>query len=347
MSWTLDTDYIDPVTLTGVAREALADLQINRFTLARWLPNVNIDDINFEYTKGGAGLSEAAVYRSWDAESRIARREGLSKVMGELPPMSEKIPLNEYDGLRLRRLDSGDALVPFVARDALKLANNMGARIELARGEALVNGSVVINENGVQQTISFGRSISHEVTAAILWSAHSTAVPIDDLEAWVQTYSDTNGQLPGRILMPRAVLANLRQCEQIRGQVFPLAANAPVVNIEQVNMVLDSMSLPPVELYDAQVKVDGVSTRITPTDKIVLLPEPGAPSSAQPTELGGTLLGTTAESLEPDYGLVGDQPGIVAATYKTRDPIRLWTHAAMVGIPILREPDLTFTAEVL
>jgi len=347
MTWVLDTEYIDPTGLTGVMREALADLQINRFTLSRWLPNVEIDDINFEFMKGGAGLAEAAVYRSWDAESTIARREGLSKVMGELPPISEKIPLNEYDRLRLRKLPSGDEMVPFIARDAAKLAANIGARFELARGEALVNGSISIAENGVVQTVSFGRDANHSVLAAILWSAHSTAKPIDDLEAWVQTYIDTNGVAPARILMPRTVLANLRQCDQIRDQVFPLATAAPVVNTQQVNTVLDSMNLPSIELYDAQVKVDGASRRITPTDKIVLLPAPGPPSAATPTDLGATLLGTTAEALEPDYQLVGDQAGIVAATYKSRDPIRLWTHAAAVGLPILREPNLTLTAEVL
>lgn len=347
MSWTLDTEFIEPTALTAVIREALADLQINRFTLSRWLPNVEIDDIVFDFTTGGGGLAEASVYRSWDAESRIGRREGLSKVMGELPPISEKIVLNEYDRLRLRKLDNPDAL-PFLVRDAERLATNIAARFEVARGQALVNGSVPVDE--LQQTISFGRSGSHSVVAATLWSDHTNATPIDDLESWVQTYVDTNGQAPGITLMSRQVVQNMRQCTQMIRQVFPLAPTgvSPMISRDQLNAVLESMDLPPIEIYDAQVKVDGSTTRITPSNSLALLPPPGATDATAPTDLGATLLGTTAESQEPEYGLApGEQAGIVAGMWKTKDPVRLWSHAAAIGIPIVREPNLTFKAQVL
>ncbi len=347
MSWVLDTEFIEPAQLTGLIRAALADQQVNRFTLSRWLPNVAVDDINFEFLKGGGGLAEAASYRAWDTESKIGRREGLSKVMGELPPISEKIPLNEYDRLRLRQLTRDDAL-PFIARDAARLARNIGARFEVARGAALVNASVPITE--LKQTIDFGRTGGHSVTAAVLWSVHATATPLTDLQSWVQTYEDTNGETPGVILMPKAVLQHMTQCDQVIRQVYPLApaGTAPMATNDQVNGVLSSLGLPEIELYDARVKVDGASTRITPANAIALLPEPGATTAGQPTDLGATLLGTTAESLEEDYALQGgDQPGVVAGMWKTKDPVRLWTHAAAVGIPVLREPNLTFKAQVL
>ncbi|MCX4606986.1 major capsid protein [Streptomyces mirabilis] len=349
MSWTLDTEFIEPTELTGLIRAALADLQTNRFTLSRWLPNVEIDDLAYEFTKGGGGLAETASYRSWDAESKIGRREGLAKVMGELPPISEKIPLNEYDRLRLRKLNTNDdRVLALIARDAQRLARNIGARFELVRGQALVNATAPITE--LQQTVDFGRIGAHSVIAAVLWSNHATATPISDLESWVQTYIDTNGVAPAVVLMPKGVLMHLRQCDQVIRQVFPLAPTgiAPMVSVDQVNTVLESMGLPPIELYDAQVKVDGVSTRITPANSIALLPAPGATTASQPTDLGATLLGTTAEALEAEYSLVAsEQPGVVAATYKSKDPIRLWTHAAAVGMPILREPNLTFKAQVI
>lgn len=347
MSWTLDTEFIRPTELTGVIREALADQQVNRFTLSRWLPNVEIDDIAFDFIRGGGGLAEASVYRSWDAESKIGRREGVEKVMGELPPISEKIPLNEYDRLRLRKVDR-DEVLPFIARDTERLARNIGARFELARGQALVNAQVPVAE--LQQTVSFGRSGAHSVVAATLWSDHANATPITDLESWTQTYIDTNGMAPAVALMSRQIVQNMRMCEEVVRQVFPLApaGTAPMVSVDQLRAVLESMGLPPIELYDAQVKVDGVSTRITPANALVLLPEPGPTDATAPTDLGATLLGTTAEALEPEYELVpGEQAGIVAGAWKTKDPIRLWTHAAAIGLPILREPNLTFKAQVL
>lgn len=347
MSWTLDTEFIEPTELTGLIRAALADLQVNKFTLSRWLPNVEVDDIAYEFVRGGGGLSESASYRSWDAESKIGRREGLGKVMGELPPISEKMLLNEYDRLRLRKLTRDDAL-PFIARDAQRLATNIAARFERGRGQALVNAQAPIPE--LKQTVDFGRSPEHSVVAAVLWSDHANATPIDDLESWVQTYSDTNGSAPAVILMSRQVLQNLRQCEQVQRLAFPLApaGQTPLISADQVSTVIEGMRLPPIEVYDAQVRVEGTATRTTPGNALVLLSEPGATTAAQPTDLGATLLGTTAEALEAEYELTGgDQPGIVSATYKSKDPIRLWTHAAAIGLPILREPNLTFKAQVL
>ncbi|WP_431784333.1 major capsid protein [Streptomyces chumphonensis] len=351
MAWVLDTEYIEPEELTAVTRRALAEQQVNAFTLGRWLPNVVIDDITFQYTKGGTGgLAEASVYRSWDAESRIGRREGVSQVMGELPPISEAIPLNEYDRLRLRNLDDADPVRRAIAQDAYRIATNIAARFEVGKGEAIANAQFTINENGVNLApVEFGRDPSHSVTAAVLWSDHANAVPLDDLESWVQTYIDTNGRPPARMLMPRTVLSHLRQCDQVVRQVYPLApsGSSPMVSVEQLNTVLESLDLPSIELNDARVSVDGTPTRIMPVDALVFVPDPGPTDAAQPTGLGGFLLGTTAESLESEYAGVDGRAGVVAATWKTKNPVRLWTHAAAVGMPVVREPNLTFKAVVV
>lgn len=351
MAWVLDTEYIEPEELTAVIRASLAEQQVNRFTLGRWLPNVAIDDITFRFSKGGTGgLAEASVYRSWDTESRIGRREGVAQVMGELPPISEKIPLNEYDSLRIRSLDSSDPMRRAIARDAYRLATNIAARFELGKGEALANAQFTINENNVQLApVAFGRKPEHSVTAAVLWSDHANARPLDDLEAWTQVYVDTNGTPPDRALMPRTVLAHMRQCDQVVRQVYPLApsGSAPMVSVEQLNTVLSGLDLPAVELNDARVSVDGVATRVMPADALVFVPAPGPTDAAQPNDLGGFLLGTTAESLEPEYSSVAERAGVVAATWKTKDPVRLWTHAAAVGMPVVREPNWTLKAVVI
>src|SRR5690606_72511 len=345
MAWVLDTDYIEPEELTAVIRASLAEQQINAFTLGRWLPNVTIDDITFQFNKGGTGgLAEASVYRSWDAESRIARREGVAQVMGELPPISEAIPLNEYDRLRIRNLDDNDPVRRAIARDAYRLASSIAAPFEVGKGEALANATFTINENGVNlPPVDFGRKPEHSVTAAVLWSDHANARPLDDLEAWVQAYVDTNGNPPERALMPRTVLSNLRQCDQVVRQVYPLApsGSSPMVSVEQLNAVLSSLDLPQIELNDARVSVDGTPTRVMPADALVFVPAPGPTDAASPNDLGGFLLGTTAEALEPEYSAVDGRAGVVAATWKTKNPVRLWTHAAAVGMPVVREPNLT------
>lgn len=342
-------EFVDPVTLTGLIREALFDLQENQYTLSRWLPNVPVDDIEYEFTKGGLGLPEVSTYRAWDAESPIARREGFGRERGNIPPMSEKIPLNEYDRLRIRGIRDGE-LLPFIARDAERLARNLGARIELARADALVNGSVSINENGLIQHVDYGRRPGNgNKVAAVAWTDRANSTPIDDLLGWCEDYANVNGVRPGRIVLSTARRADLRMSAQVRGFAYPGIATPPsMVTNDVADAILGGFDLPPIEVYDASVKVNGAVTRLLPTANVLLLPAPGATAGGLPvaTDTGATFLGVTAESLEPEYGLEGDQPGIVAAQWRTKDPIRLWTHAACVPLPVLVNPDLTYSVEV-
>lgn len=347
MSFLLNDEIIAPAMLTGYVRTALFDYQRNQYTLSRWLPNVVIDDVQYEFMKGQQGLADAAVYRSFDTESRIGKRESLNKVMGELPPISQKMVLNEYDRIRLRKL-TDEQVMPFVTRDAQRLTRNIAARFEIARADAIFNGKVTINENGVNQVIDFNRSGSQSVVAAILWTDSENATPLDDLDAWTQAQLDKNGVLPGAILISRQDWATFRRTKQVRSQAFPSASAATqVATAEQTRLMLDSLDLPPMYVYDERVQVNGVTQRVTPAGKIALLPAPGDPNAASATDLGATVMGTTVEAMEGEYGLQpGEQPGIVAAMYKSTDPSRLWTHAVAIGVPIVGEPDHTFIAQV-
>lgn len=57
--------------------------------------------------------------------------------------------------------------------------------------------------------------------------------------------------------------------------------------------------------------------------------------------------GRTLESQEPEYGIeAGDQPGIVAGSYKEHDPVSTWVKATAIGMPVLANPDLSFVADV-
>ncbi|MGI5153511.1 major capsid protein, partial [Plantactinospora sp. CA-294935] len=338
------TDYITPAELTGYVREALADLDRNRFTLSQWLPRRAIDDLQYRYTRGGEGLTEAATVRAYDAESPIGSRPGLTRVTGELPPISRKIRLGEYERLRQRRDEAG--IRNAILSDAERMARAVAARLELFRGEALYRGSLVISENGVVATVDFGRSGSHTVAPAVLWSVVATATPLADLITWRDTYIATNGEAPGAILTSTTVLGYLLRNAEMRQLAATVAGTPSIVSQATVNAVFAAYGLPPIYIYDAQVRVGTTATRVIPADRVILLPAPGSPDNPEGTDLGATLLGTTAESLEPEYGLSGVEPGIVAGSYSTKDPVAVWTKAAAIGLPIMANPDLTLAADV-
>lgn len=334
----ITNEYILPAELTGYVRGALADLNRNQFTLSQHLNDQVIDDLDYRLSRGGQGLADAGVFRSYDTEAPIISRPGISRISGELPPLSAKLRLDEYSRLRQRKLDN--QIQSQILNDAERLTRGLAARMELARGDALVNGTVTISENGVSATVDFGRNAAHSVTTATLWSAGG-ADPLADLRTWRDTYVDNTGDEPGVILTSRKVLANLMQNAAVRNLVFPGSNQPSVVTESAVNQVLQAFSLPPITTYDARVNVGGSATRVIPDNRVILLPQ-------GQSQLGSTLWGTTAEALDPDFGIDSTQaPGIVAGSYSTKDPVALWTKASAIGIPVLANPDLSFVATVL
>jgi hypothetical protein len=342
----LNADYIEPVELTGYVRDFVADLPDNQFQLARWLPRRQIDDLEYRFTRGGEGLIEAATFRAYDAESPIGNRPGLTRVSGELPPISRKIRLGEYDRLRARSANAA-TIRDSILSDAERMSRAVEARLELARGDALVNGSVTISENGVVATISFGRSGSHTVAPGVLWSTIATATVLADLLSWQQTYITSNGEAPGSMVMSTTVLTYMLRNAEIRALVGSTLGAPSRVSQEQLRGILDDHGLPPWYIVDEQINVNGTPTRPIPIDKFLFLPAPVDPNDENGTQLGATLHGTTAESLEADYGLTdSERPGIVAGAYRTDDPIAIWTKAAAIAVPVEANPNLSFMADV-
>jgi hypothetical protein len=335
----LSSDYVAPAELTGYARGALADLAVNAFRLSDYLPDRLIDDLDYRFYTGGEGLAEAATFRSYDAESPIGARPGIQRVSGELPPISRKIRLGEYDRLRMRNATGG--ILDALYSDAERMVRSVGARMELARGDALVNGRVSIAENGVQAQVDFGRTANHTVAAATVWSDTVNSKPLTDLLAWVDRYVATNGERPGRMLISSATLAYLLRNAEFRALASNVVAGTPnLVSQDAIRATLGAYGLPDFVVNDEQVRVNGAAVRVIPANRVVFLP-------ANPDDLGATLWGTTAEALEPDFGITdGDGPGVVAGVYTTKDPVAVWTKAAAIGLPILANPDLTLSATV-
>jgi hypothetical protein len=333
-------DLITPAELTGYARAALADRPVNALQLSTILPHRQVNDLNYRFTKGGGGLAAAASFRAYDAEPRFGKREGLARVSGELPAIGQQYVLGEYDSLRLR--SASQEIRDLLLRDAARIARAIDTRFEFARAQALVEGKVDLNEDGVVASVDFGRSAAHSVAPGVLWSNLASSTPIDDLQAWRDVYIATNGQAPGRIQTSTRVRSLLARNAQVRSMVLPVGSTVTQIRQSDLDTVLLDFGLPPLEVFDA-VAVDqtGVTRRVIADDKLLYLPPNGV-------ELGATLWGTTLEAQEAQYGIApADHPGIVVGAFKqSTTPIRVFTIGAAIGIPILGDPDLSFVADV-
>jgi hypothetical protein len=341
-------DLADPQELTGYVRGALDEVNRNRFILSNVLPNENIDDIEWRADRGSLQDQDAASVRAWDTESGIASRQGISRIMGELPPISRKIPVTEEQRLRKRKLETGSAaqLVNKIFDDAANMARACAARVELFRGEALYTGAININENGFVASIPFGRDASMDpaaLTGTALWSAPTTATPVANLRAWLKAYRDLNAVDPAAILLSQDAIDFLLLSSEIRGLFTTVSGIPSAVPPSQLQSVLNAYGIPPLVPYDVKVRVNGSQVRVIPNSKVIFVPPTSEP-------LGKTFCGTTAEALELAEArqISNDEvAGMVAVVEKTFDPVQTWTKAACIALPVLINPNLTLCATVL
>lgn len=335
------TDHVTPAELTGYARAALSDRPENALVWSQWLPDVPVDDLTYKYNTGDkAGLAEAAQFRSFDAEPRFGRREGIAETMGELPAIGQQYLLGEYAQLRLRNATQN--VRDLLLRDAARIAKAVDMRMEFARAQAVVEGKVTIAEAGVIASVDFGRKSTHAVAAAVDWS-DPAALILDELQTWRDVYVATNGVAPAAAWTSTQVRSYMLRNDQIRGYILPVGSTVAQVRVSDLNAVLGDFALPPITTYDAQgIDALGVSRRLVAADKFVYLPPSGI-------GLGSTLYGTTLESQEPDYGIAaGEFPGLVVGAFKTKaTPIRVNTVGSGIGLPVLQDADLTFVGDVI
>lgn len=335
-------DLVDQQELVEFVRQ----VPLPEFSLVRWLPNRDIRDLEYRFLKGNLLDQDVAPYRAFDTEAAIGKRPGVSRVSGELPPLSKKMRLGEEARLRLEQLNTGSAagLADQIFDDAANLVRAVQARLELARGNALYDGKVTIAENGLVATIDFGMSGSHKVAPGILWSTVATATVLADLLTWRALYITDNGVAPGAIVTSNRVLGYMLRNAEVRTLASSVAGTPAVVSQETLRQVLAIHGLPPVETYDTVVRVDGVATRPIPDDRLLMLPAAGGPP------LGNTFSGITAEALELRQAgqmVAGAEAGIVAVVDKTFDPVATWTKAAAIAVPVVANPDLVISADVL
>jgi len=227
-----------------------------------------------------------------------------------------------------------------IGRAAVRTARSVADRMELMRGQVLATGKATINENQFIGESDFGRDADMTVTAATAWGTAGSATPMTDLLAWVEAYTDKNGEAPGTLVLSKRAHASLTRADEIRGMMT--APTTPgMVSAQFVSDTFAAYGLPEILVYDRRVRVGGQSVRVLAEDTALLLPSEGS-------ALGATFWGTTLEATDPNYGVAeDDRPGIVVGALKDYDPMGVWVHASAIGMPVLADANLAMAATVL
>ncbi len=326
-------EAITPAQLTNYVRGAQERNALRPDPLEEILPATQIDDLEYRFNKGDDSILEAAEYRAYDTESPIGKVNGFREIRGELPPISEKLPLKEYDRLRMRRLaDTAPEMRGSVLDLGETLATKLLARVAMAREEALFTGKIVLSENGVTASIDFGRTSSHNATAATVWSTSASATPVVDLINGVALINDAGGDCTD-IFMNRATYAEMKLTAEVKNLAAVNGVVPGMVTDSAVSTILESFSLPPITVVNKLVRPKGGSSRqLVQNDRVLLVDR---------TEVGSTPFGVTAEQLE--YSSDGEVKGggLFVMAWKNPDPVQVTTKASAIAVPVLSNPDLS------
>jgi len=305
-------------------------------------PERKVQGLEFDMLKGGSKVPIIASVHAFDTEAEIGSREASKQAM-ELAFIKRKMQLREKDLIALRnpRTPAEQAfLEKQVYHDLDVLIAGVRARVEAMRMEALAEGTITLDENNLEATISYHVPKDHqeELVGETLWS-EPTSDPIEDLTRW----SETLDGVPTRILTSTPVRSALLKHPKVL-KLFKTVGVLPT--IDNLNSVLSQLGLPKIAVYDQKYRkqqADGAYQikRYFPSNRLVMMGD---------ELLGETLYGDTPEesrllaSGSNDYK-VGQ---VFATLYESNlDPVGTWIKAAATAFPSFPAADEVFQAKVL
>jgi hypothetical protein len=344
---------VEPDALTAFIREVPtpSDLALSSLFPERHLDTNTVDFAEIVRT------NRTARFRSFDGRIHVSERDIGTEKRVKLPPLSSSLSMGEYERLQLEFARNGgtnqQALARSIYNDAQNLTREVQNRLEQAWGDILTDGKLTISEGGLVSEADFGVPVGHLVAPlGVAWSTVATATVLSDLILWTDAWIVTNGSAPGRLLPSTRVLRYMQRNAEIINAVKGAAAQVTRVNITELNDLLASEGLPTIGIgadgkpitYDTQVDVDGVSTRVIPDDRLLMLP-------TSIDELGFTAFGVSATALELVDSNESDlsfeeAAGIVGVVEKVGPPYRQFTYVDAVAMPILADSRKLLVADV-
>lgn len=327
------TELIDPYYLTEFSRELVDQNDAGPDTLADIFPvHDPVPGGTFSFYLNSRN-NDIASFRAFDAEARIGSDPQTRRVTVELPPLSIKRRITEYEQVRRQAPGSPETVQAAAQRITAEAVDAVTKRLVKARAEALATGKLAINEDGFVQDVDFGRNPAFTATAGTKWDAATAGDPVDDLVKWVKLITDDPyGEAPDTLLVSSTVMAVLMRSDKIRAYFGTAAAG--LIGAEQIGALFASFGLPAPRVFDAKVNGERLVD-----EKTVILARTGA---------GSTVYGTTAEAQDGRYNIpLAAQPGLVAGVYREDDPLSAWVRANAVALPILTNANSTFAATVL
>lgn len=306
-------------------------------------PEKKTDSLELEQINGGSRIPVIASVHAWDTEAEIGSREA-SKMGLDLALVKRKLPLKEKDIVALenpRTPAEQTYLMDQVYNDLDVLVQGVKARAEKMRMEVLANGTVTLDENGLNATIDYNVPVEHkEVLAGTATWDNADSDPLADIERWVDALDVT----PTKALTSKKIYRMLMRHPKVIAAVFGKDTGR-VVSVADLDAFMTAHGFPIFRTYDAKYRKQAAngsykSERYFPENKIAFFND---------DLLGETIYGPTAEEIrltrDPsiETGMVGN---VFTCIYEEgADPVSTWKKAVATVLPSFAAADEVFQAQ--
>lgn len=342
-----NTDYATASELSGIARGAqdVLTAQGNGLVLERWLPTVENPTLDYEFNATGRQYPGSAEFRAFETEAPYGSNLPTLTKTGQLPPISEKMPVREYQ--RLKLYQNADGIKNKVEQHAALIGTHIATRAELARGEALTTGKLTLNENGLVATVDYGRASAQTSTAATLWSSGGSD-PLADITTIQNTLITEVGAAPGTMLISRRILNALQTNGDLIAAALAQGAQLPSrISKDDVLSTLAAFGLPNTLIYDQSYYKGSTLTRVIPDNVVIFMPDPGT-VPLYGGVLGTTQIGIPAEATEAKFNISDSEAaGVFCAVFDHDDPSGLDVLGSAILLPVLENANATWAFTVL
>lgn len=291
--------------------------------------------LNLNWIKGSKGLPVVLKTSAFDTYAVPRERIGFEKLTAEMPYFKESTYIDEEMRQELNMvLETGnqnyiDTVLVRIFDDEMRLLRGARASRERMRMMALTTGVIAMSNNGQTFTYDYGIPSGHKGSAAIAWSDHANANPIEDIRVAIDKIEDETGVRCTRAMCSSKVWRDLRNNENIKKDIFVLSNGAGAISDERLRTyILDELGVRIERNEKRYINEAGVATKFMPADTFVLFPD-GA--------LGRTWFGTTPAESDLMSGSAANvsitDTGVAVLTTKKVDPVQVETITSMICLP--------------
>lgn len=303
------------------------------YPLAALMPDKKLNDINFAYNVINGTYAPAASITGFNASAPLRDKKAQEKAFGTVAKLHHSYFFDEVELLaynKPRTPEERQQVIDDGLDETDVLSQGVDDLKEYLRAQAIYNGRVKYDNDAEEIHLDIELDVPEEnkITVTTSWTDPG-AKPLSDIQSAVKQFKKTNQRRKPQVMhMTSATEALLLQSEQIRVQVYGDSNGGRLLTPGDVQNAFAALRLPPYEINDDVIVIDGEEVQLLDDNKVVLIGE----------KLGFTAIGPAAER--------GYTPGRFGYTIEKQNPPSEQIIVGELAFPALQRTNAIVTLSV-